>query len=144
VRRFIAVGVVIAAIVPALALGSTAKTVKLEAKLAGKNEVPKAAGATGEAFIQITGTKVCWQFKELKGVAGALASHIHKAAVGKAGPIVVPLGGAFKMTGCTTAPSTTIASAIAANPKAFYVNVHTPKFPAGAARGQLEVQTGSS
>jgi hypothetical protein len=128
--------VVAAATVPAFALGSTAKTVKLEAKMAGKNEVPKAGAATGEAYVQITGTKVCWQFEHLKGVVGAAASHIHKAPAGKAGPVVVPLGAAFKKSGCTSAPAA-LAKAIAANPKAFYVNIHTAKFPAGALRGQL-------
>jgi CHRD domain len=136
VRRFIALGVLIAAIVPALALGSATKTVKLEAKLSGGKEVPRAGGATGEAYIQITGTKVCWQFEKLKGFSGATASHIHKAAVGTAGPIVVPLGAAFKKTGCTTAPAA-MGRAITANPKAYYVNIHTTKFPAGALRGQL-------
>jgi hypothetical protein len=136
VRPFIAVGVLIAAIVPALALGSATKTVKLEAKLSGGKEVPKAGGATGVAFIQITGTKVCWQFEKLKGFTGATASHIHKAPVGKAGPVLVPLGAGFKKTGCTTAPGA-VAKAIVANPKAYYVNIHTTKFPAGALRGQL-------
>jgi CHRD domain-containing protein len=140
VRRFIAVGVLIAAIVPALALGSAAKTVKLEAKLSGKTEVPKAGGATGEAHIQITGTKVCWQFTDLKGFTGATASHIHKAPAGTAGPVLVPLGAGFKKTGCTTAPAS-VTKAIAANPKGYYVNIHTPKFPGGALRGQLEVQS---
>jgi hypothetical protein len=139
VRRFIAVGVLVAAIVPAFAFGSAAKTVKLEAKLAGKNEVPKADGGSGEASIQITGTKVCWQFTNLKNVAGATASHIHKGAAGVSGPVVVPLGASFKKTGCTTAPAS-MAKAILAKPSAYYVNVHTPKFPNGAARGQLGMQ----
>jgi hypothetical protein len=137
VRRLIAVAVLVtAATVPAFAFGSAAKTVKLEAKLSGGKEVPKAGAATGEAYVQITGAKVCWQFQDLKGFGGATASHIHKAAAGKAGPIVVPLGAAFKKTGCTTAPAST-ASAIIAKPGAYYVNIHTPKFPAGALRGQL-------
>jgi hypothetical protein len=138
-RRLIAVGVLVSglAVAPALALGSAGKTMSLEAKLAGKNEVPKAGSASGEAYVQITGTKVCWQFKELKGLAGAAAAHIHKAPAGKSGPVVVPLGAAFKAKGCTTAPAA-IAKAIAAHPSAYYVNVHTPKHPDGAARGQLE------
>jgi hypothetical protein len=137
-RRLIAVGVVLAvAAIPGLAFGyGTAKTTKLEAKLAGKNEVPKAGSAKGEAYVQVTGTKVCWQFEELKGAAGAAAAHIHKAPAGKAGPVVVPLGGAFKAKGCTTAPAA-LAAAIAAHPSAYYVNIHTKQFPAGALRGQL-------
>jgi CHRD domain-containing protein len=138
VRRLIALGVLVAAAgtLPALALGTAAKTVRLEAKLAGKNEVPKAGGARGEAYVQITGTKVCWQFQDLHGFTGATASHIHKAPVGTAGPIVVPFGGAFKKTGCTTAPAG-VTRGIVANPRAYYVNIHTTKFPGGALRGQL-------
>ena len=122
--------------VPPKNVSKVAKTVKLEAKLSGGKEVPKAGGATGEAYIQITGTKVCWQFEKLKGFSGATASHIHKAPAGTAGPVLVPLGAGFKKTGCTTAPAS-VAKAIAANPKAYYVNIHTTKFPGGALRGQL-------
>ena len=137
-RRFIAVAVLVSAVavVPTFALGSAGKTVALEAKLTGGKEVPKAGAATGEAYVQITGTKVCWQFKDLKGAAGTTAAHIHKAPVGKAGPVVVPFGAAFKKTGCTSAPAT-VGKAIAANPGAYYVNIHTTKHPAGALRGQL-------
>jgi hypothetical protein len=138
VRRLIAAAVaVVAAAVPAFALGSAAKTGSLEARMSGKNEVPKAGGASGEAYVQITGTKVCWQFKDLHGFSGATASHIHKGAAGKAGPVLVPLGAGFKRTGCTTAPAA-VARAISAKPGAYYVNIHTPKFPAGALRGQLQ------
>ena len=140
-RRLIAVAVLVAAAgtLPAFALGSAAKTVRLEAKLAGRNEVPKAGGARGEAFVQITGTKVCWKFQDLHGFTGATASHIHKAPVGKAGPELIPLGAAFKKSGCTTAPAG-VTRGIVANPRAYYVNIHTTKFPGGALRGQLGTQ----
>jgi len=55
---------------------------------------------------------------------------------GKAGPIVVALGGHYKAKGCTSAPKKTI-EAIESNPNAYYVNVHTAKYPNGAIRGQL-------
>ena len=137
-RRLVAAGVVLAvAAVPGLAFGyGTAKTTKLEAKLAGKNEVPKAGSATGEAYVQITGAKVCWQFEHLKGTSGAAAAHIHKAPAGRAGPVLVPLAAAFKAKGCTTAPAA-VTAAIAAHPSAYCVNIHTKKYPAGALRGQL-------
>ena len=137
-RRFIAVAVLVSAVaaVPSLALGSASKTVKLEAKLGGGKEVPKAGGASGEAYVQITGAKVCWQFTKLKGVAGATAAHIHKGGASVAGPVVVPLGGAFKAAGCISAPAS-VGKAIAASQGAYYVNIHTGKYPAGALRGQL-------
>ena len=53
----------------------------------------------------ITGTKVCWAFTKIKGITKPLASHIHKGGVGVSGPVVVPLGAAFKPSGCTNAPA---------------------------------------
>ena len=78
---------------------------------------------------------VCWTFAGVSGITPVVA-HIHKAAVGKAGPIVVPLGGAYKPKGCTTALKTTVA-AIETHPNSYYVNIHTKLYPAGAIRGQL-------
>ena len=137
VRLVAAAFVIIAAVIPTLAFGSASATTKLSAKMSGGVEVPKGSPTgRGTATVTITGTKVCWTFS-YSGIDKPLVSHIHKAPTGKAGPIVVPLGGAFKTAGCTTAPSATIAKAIVANPGAFYVNIHTKKYPAGAIRGQL-------
>jgi hypothetical protein len=108
-------------------------------KLLGSAEVPKGAPA-GRGIVNLTldGAKgrVCWTFEGIKGIDRALAAHIHKAPAGKPGPIVVPLGGAYKAKGCTTAAKAVV-SAIEAKPGAYYVNVHTAKYPAGAIRGQL-------
>lgn len=98
--------------------------------------MPKAGVATGEAYLTFTGAKVCWKFEDLKAFTGATAAHIHKAGAGKSGPVVVPLGGAFKPTGCITSTAA-IVRGILANPKAHYVNIHSKKFPGGALRGQL-------
>ncbi len=137
--RLLAVAVLVLGLVPALALAGSASTSKLTAKLAGTSEVPKGApGGSGAATITITGSKVCWKFT-FSGIGKPLVSHIHKAPLGKAGPVVVPLGGAFKPSGCTTSA---IAKAIAATPSAYYVNIHTAKFPAGAIRGQLSKASG--
>ena len=134
--RFVAAAVVIAAAIPTLAFGSASAT-KLAATLSGGVEVPKGAPTgKGTATVTISGSKVCWKFT-YSGIDKPLASHIHKGGVGKAGPVVVPLGGTFQATGCTTAPSAAIANAIGANPGAFYVNIHTKKYGAGAIRGQL-------
>jgi CHRD domain len=40
-------------------------------------------------------------------------------------------------SGCVTVAAT-LAADILAHPKAYYVNVHTGDFPAGAVRGQLK------
>lgn len=86
------------------------------------------------------GGQVCFDLR-WSGVA-ATASHIHKAAKGKAGPIVVPFFASDqplseqRKQGCTEV-SATVARAIAQNPSWYYVNVHSLEFPKGAIRGQL-------
>jgi hypothetical protein len=65
-----------------------------------------------------------------------MAAHIHKGKPGVAGPVVVPLGAAFRKSGCTTARAA-VTAAIVRTPGAYYVNIHTAKYPAGAIRGQL-------
>jgi hypothetical protein len=67
-----------------------------------------------------------------------MAGHIHKGGKTVAGPVSVPLftKPTKKPSGCVTAKSSII-KAIRKNPSGYYVNVHTAKYPAGAARGQL-------
>ena len=136
--RIIAFAAVVAALVPALALARSSGTTKfVVALVGGKYEVPKGAPAgKGTATITISGTKVCWAYTSLTGISKETASHIHKGAAGVAGPVVVPLGGAFKAKGCTTTTAA-LAKAIVAHPGAYYVNIHTVKYPAGAIRSQL-------
>ena len=142
-RKFIAlslatVTVLSAGVVGALASSTVpAGTVKLEAKgLSGTKEMPKGAPTgTGAADFTFTGRKVCWDFT-ISGIGKPLAAHIHRGRAGMAGPVVVPLGAAYRQQGCTTAPAA-IAKAITANPGGFYVNVHTKQFPNGAIRAQL-------
>jgi CHRD domain len=136
--RLIAFVAVIAVAVPAVALGSSTKTLEFEAYLTGKNEVPSgAAKGAGTVNLKITGSKVCWKFTKLKGFGTPLVAHIHKGKAGKSGPVYIPLGGAFKASGCFKAPASSPTAAIAKNPKGFYVNIHTKQFPNGAVRGQL-------
>ena len=111
--RIIAFAAVVAALVPALALARPTTT-KFVVALAGKYETPKGAPAgKGTATITISGTKVCWAFTGLSGISKETAAHIHKAPAGKAGPIVVPFGGAFKAKGCI-ATTAALAKAIVA------------------------------
>ena len=111
----------------------------IKTTLLGKNEVPKGSPtASGTATITLdakTG-KVCWTFK-VKGLDTVNAAHIHKAPKGKSGNVVVAFfAGKLKAKGCVTAPKAVVA-AIDKHPTAYYVNIHTNKYPAGAIRGQL-------
>ncbi len=126
---------------PVAAFGAaTAMHPELGAKLTGKQEVPKGS-PVGHGIVNVNlkaaSGKVCWTF-ELVGLRGAMSAHIHRAPLRKAGPIVVALGGRYKAKGCTSAPKKTI-EAIESHPNAYYVNVHTAKYPNGAIRGQLVV-----
>jgi hypothetical protein len=121
--------------VPAFALGAPQKD-SLHATLTGKAETPKGdPDGRGTAEVKVSGTQVCWEISVSK-IGKPLAAHIHKGKAGIAGPVVVPLGAAFKAKGCTRTTSAN-ARAILAAPGSFYVNVHTAKYAAGAVRGQL-------
>jgi len=136
--RLIVLLAVIGVAVPAVALASRSGTLKFEAYLSGKSEIPKAA-PKGKATVNITitGTKVCWKYTSVGGIDKPVVSHIHKGtATTASGPVVVPLGGKYAASGCT-ATTAAIAGAIAKNPKGYYVNIHTAKYPNGAVRGQL-------
>jgi CHRD domain len=135
--RLISLFAVIAVVVPAVALASHSSTFKFEAYLLGKSEVPKAATkGKGTVNLTIAGTKVCWKFTKVSGIGTPLVSHIHKGGPTVSGPVVVPLGGKYKATGCIASTSA-IVKAIEKSPKGYYVNIHTGQFPNGAIRGQL-------
>src|SRR5438270_5942628 len=138
-RRLFGTAAAVVAVVGLVAAGvAGAKGGKhLTAQLRGANERP-AAAATNRGRVEIrlnaaTG-KVCWDFTIAKIDGKANAAHIHKGAPGVAGPVFVPLGTTFKRQGCTTAAKAQI-SAIAAQPGAYYVNVHDGAHPARAMRG---------
>ena len=139
-KRAIVAATVAAALLPALALaGGSSMSPVVSAKLTGKTEVPKGdPDGKGLAVIHLDGAKgtVCWDFKGVTGIAAPQAAHIHKGAAGKAGPVVVPFGAAYKAKGCQKATKAVI-EAIESHPNAYYVNIHNAKFPGGALRGQL-------
>jgi hypothetical protein len=118
----------------------SANPVSMTTTLSGPVEVPPApAAGHGTAKISIDATKgqLCYELTAAGSDTPTMA-HVHKGAVGVAGPVVVPLdppsNGSSK--GCATASADALA-AILATPSDYYVNVHTAKYPKGAMRGQL-------
>lgn len=108
--------------------------------LTGPAEVPPASAAGhGTASITVDTVKgqVCYELTAT-GTDTPTMAHVHKGALGVAGPVVVsldaPASGSSR--GCVTAPADALA-AILATPSDYYVNVHTAKYPKGAMRGQL-------
>ncbi len=81
---------------------------------------------------------VCAELR-VQRIEAAAAAHIHQAAFGVNGAVVMTLptpGADGRATACT-AVTNELADQIAANPSGFYVNVHNVAFPSGALRGQL-------
>lgn len=138
--RFLAAAVLAAALVAVVATAAfAAMSPVVSAKLSGRAEVPKGpAAGSGLVIFHLNATKgqVCWDFKNVTGIDAATAAHIHKGSAGAAGPVIVPLGAAYKAKGCTSAPKQVVAQ-IEEHPNRYYANVHTAKYPAGAIRGQL-------
>ena len=112
------------------------------ATLSGPSEVPAGdPDAAGTATVWInpgTGT-VCYEWSVSNAATPIAAAHIHHAAAGAAGPVVVPLPptGPSSGAGCTTGVSRSLALDIIRHPWEYYVNTHNSEFPAGVARGQL-------
>src|SRR5580765_2702545 len=110
--------------------------------LVGEVESPAADPvATGTATVRLRAGQgqVCYKIAASNLSGPAVASHIHKAAAGASGPVVIPLatpGADGKSGGCVGVARPLVAQVLA-SPASFYVNVHTAEFPAGAIRGQL-------
>jgi len=135
-RMILALVAAATAFSPALA----ADPVTMKTALSGAAEVPAGdPDGTGAASVTIDAAKgqVCYTLSA-SGIDTATMAHIHKGAVGVAGPVAValepPVTGSS--SGCKAAPPEVIA-AILATPSDYYVNVHTAAFPKGALRGQL-------
>jgi hypothetical protein len=97
---------------------------------------------TGTAVVRIIRAKgdVCFKLTVQNIILPSVGAHIHRAAAGTNGPIVVQLvapGASGSSSGCTHGVATTLIDEILANPANFYVNVHTTDHPGGAVRAQL-------
>jgi hypothetical protein len=125
--------------------------VKLATSLTGSEEVPGPGdqAGTGQAWVTIEGNKVCWKVTWSGLGQPATASHIHRAAKGQAGDVVVPFfGDNVKPNGkgvdqrCATVQDLAVVEGLKNNPQNYYVNVHTTALPKGAIRGQLALDNG--
>jgi hypothetical protein len=119
---------------------SAMKMPMYSAKLNIAQEVPAETGAPknagGTFSASLNGSKLTWKLTFHNLTGPATAAHIHMAAKGKSGPVVVALCANCKSGVHGTA--TVSASVIKAlNGGKAYVNVHTAKNPNGEIRGQV-------
>ena len=103
----------------------------------------------GSGFFSYTvdADELCYTLEVRDLTAAPVAAHIHIGPRNVAGPIVVPLttppAATSTVSACITATvggamTPAELAAITADPRAYYANVHTPRYPAGEVRGQLK------
>lgn len=94
----------------------------------------------------ITSGEVIFYFNyRFPGPVTIVGLHIHQGAKGENGPIVISSGvsslpdadGEGNVTTVVTGVSPTLLQAILANPRSYYVNLHTSDHPAGVMRDQM-------
>lgn len=119
----------------------------LQATLSGAAELSVVDPGARAAFVAELRSDGALQFSftgDPSWVGTVTGLHVHRGAADENGPIVVNLlggGATFSLGTATTADTiqvpVALAQEIAADPDAFYVNVHTITAPNGLARGQL-------
>jgi hypothetical protein len=123
---------------------SQAVRVQIGATMIAGDETPAPKGDVGSARGSFSGTLtksaggtvLNWQLSFGSLTTDAIAAHIHIAARGVAGPVVVPLC-APCTTGVTGTANISATMLEAIESDRAYVNVHTKTNPAGEIRGQV-------
>lgn len=111
--------------------------------MSGEHEAPGSGDPDGYGVVRLKvntdNNEICVRVRTWN-IQIATAAHIHKAAIGVAGPIVVPLptpDSEGKIQRCVFVDNALLTD-IKNNPSEYYINVHTGDYPAGAIRGQLQ------
>ena len=152
-RLVVAVAMALALAASLVATGTArAALITFTAELTAEAEVPTPGpdGATGSAVIRFDDetNELCYELT-IDGIDGGdavIAAHIHEGEAGVAGDVVVPLftePPTGEMTGCVEDVDADVMAAIQADPEAYYVNIHTEAYQAGAVRGQLTLEGAS-
>ena len=117
---------------------SIAAAADIKVTLAGDQEVPPVTSVgVGTGTIVVGTDKSVSGSVTTTGIAGTMA-HIHEAAAGKAGPVIIPLtknGETYTVPASAMLTDAQFASYQAGN---LYINVHTAANPGGEIRGQLK------
>jgi len=106
--------------------------------LYGANEVGSGdADGFGVATLAIdnVGSTASWSILALNVDLPLTGAHIHSAAAGINGPVIVDFSGSVIGSGLF---DTDLASITPLSSPNFYINIHNAFYPAGAIRGQLQ------
>lgn len=110
--------------------------------LNGASEVPGPGDFDGSGTFHLTVNpgqgEICYTLT-WEGIDEPTAAHIHRAPIGEAGAVVVPL--TVSATGSSSdcvSIDRELANELIKDPGAFYVNVHNVAYPSGAIRAQLD------
>jgi len=110
----------------------------LIARLSGAQETPPVTtAATGVAIFTLDASKTQLTYDAIaSGLTNITAAHIHRGAVGVAGPVIYPLAaGPFThLTGTLAITPADAADLLLGN---LYINMHTEANPGGEIRGQI-------
>jgi CHRD domain len=106
-----------------------------------ESPAPTDGGAHGFFTYEIGEGELCYTLEVTGLTTPAVAAHIHVAPRNVPGPIVIPLvvenETSFEVDTCVPADQAVL-DAIAEDPSAYYVNVHTTMNMPGEVRGQLK------
>lgn len=135
----------IAADQPIVSAGNATAIALFEANLAPTQEVPAVdSAAAGRALFALISDTLYYRVF-VADIDHVTASHIHEAAPGANGPVIVPLfagSGVFDpsqpISGTVLLTPTQVAKLMAGD---YYINVHTTDFPSGELRGQIRAYT---
>ena len=120
------------------AYSAAALAADIKVALSGANEVPPVTtSATGAGTITVNADMGVSGSVMTTGIA-ATAAHIHEAAAGKNGPVIVPMTkSGDNMWTVAAGAKLTEAQMTALKAGNLYVNVHSAANPGGEIRGQL-------
>jgi hypothetical protein len=132
-------GAIVAAVISLAAYSGAAFADEIKVTLNGDQEVPAVkTSASGSGTITIDADKSVSGSVSTSGMAGT-AAHIHHAAAGKNGPVIVPMSKSGDNTWSIAAGAKLTDDQYAAYKAGdLYVNVHSAENKGGEIRGQLK------